>query len=44
EKIIKEVSILLSSQEEYNKMSKAYNPYGDGNACNRIIEFLKEMI
>ncbi|MEA2011513.1 MAG: UDP-N-acetylglucosamine 2-epimerase (non-hydrolyzing), partial [Verrucomicrobiota bacterium] len=43
EKIIKEVSILLSSQEEYNKMSKAYNPYGDGNACNRIIEFLKEM-
>ncbi len=43
-KIIKEVSVLLSSQEEYNKMSKAHNPYGDGKACDRIIEFLKDSI
>ena len=37
DKIIKEVSKLLDDQEYYNSMSKAVNPYGDGNACFRII-------
>jgi len=23
-------------------MSKAHNPYGDGKACEKIIDFLKE--
>lgn len=32
---------LLDDVEEYNKMSKAVNPYGDGKACPRIIEGLK---
>ena len=42
ESIIKEAQKLLDNEEEYNKMSKAHNPYGDGMACNRIVEFLKE--
>lgn len=39
--IVKEVSVLLDNQEEYNKMSKAVNPYGDGKACGRIVNSLK---
>lgn len=33
EKIVGEVSTLLDDAEAYEKMSKAVNPYGDGNAC-----------
>ena len=36
--IMDNVSKLLSDKEEYNKMSKANNPYGDGQACRRIVE------
>ncbi|MBP3354656.1 MAG: UDP-N-acetylglucosamine 2-epimerase (non-hydrolyzing) [Bacteroidales bacterium] len=36
-KIIDEVSALIENDEYYNFMSKATNPYGDGNACSRII-------
>ncbi len=39
-KIVNEVSILLDDTGAYNKMSKAVNPYGDGQACRRIIEVL----
>ena len=41
QKIVDEVSTLLDSQEAYDKMSKAVNPYGDGKACQRIVDFLK---
>ena len=41
EKIITEVSTLLDNKEVYDLMSKAVNPYGDGRACERIIEALK---
>lgn len=43
DKIINEVSELLDNEESYNKMSKAVNPYGDGSACKRIVDFLKEL-
>lgn len=43
DKIINEVSELLDNEESYNKMSKAVNPYGDGSACKRIVDFLKEV-
>ncbi len=43
ETIIKEAQLLLDLQDEYIKMSKAHNPYGDGKACERIVEFLKEI-
>lgn len=39
--IVNEVSILLDDVVEYEKMSKAVNPYGDGLACKRIVEYLK---
>lgn len=41
DKIMTEVSTLLDSKEAYDLMSKAVNPYGDGRACERIIEALK---
>ena len=43
DKIINEVSELLDNEESYNMMSKAVNPYGDGSACKRIVDFLKEV-
>jgi len=33
---------LLEDREEYEKMSKASNPYGDGLASRRIVEILEE--
>lgn len=40
DRIISEVSKLLDIPEEYEKMSKAVNPYGDGMACKRIVNWL----
>lgn len=40
DKIVNEVSALLDDREYYDKMSKAVNPYGDGLACERIVEYL----
>lgn len=42
-KIVDEVSELLDSTEAYEKMSKAVNPYGDGKACGRIVDFLLKL-
>lgn len=38
ENIIKHAQELLHDEEAYHKMSKAANPYGDGNACKRIVD------
>ncbi|AZB91508.1 UDP-N-acetylglucosamine 2-epimerase (non-hydrolyzing) [Acinetobacter pittii] len=35
------VSELLEDTSLYNAMADAYNPYGDGTACQQIIDFLK---
>jgi len=40
--IIKEAQKLLDDKMEYEKMSKAHNPYGDGKACEKIVKFIKE--
>ena len=40
-KIVGEVSTLLEDTAAYERMSKAVNPYGDGLACGRIVETLK---
>lgn len=40
ERIVEEVSLLLTDSENYQRMSKAHNPYGDGQACSRIVDFL----
>ena len=39
--IVSEVSSLLDDPVAYDKMSKAVNPYGDGNACARIVNALR---
>lgn len=40
EKIEQGVSMLLDDAECYRRMSEAVNPYGDGRACDRIVEKL----
>lgn len=42
--IIREVSMLLEDSSAYEKMSKAVNPYGDGQACVRIVDVLRRVI
>lgn len=42
EKIETSVTALLTDEVLYRKMSQAQNPYGDGKACGRIADFLKE--
>jgi UDP-N-acetylglucosamine 2-epimerase (non-hydrolysing) len=42
QRIISETNNLLDNKQAYEIMSKAHNPYGDGKACERIINFMKE--
>ncbi len=41
ETIYETFKLLLESKEEYEKMSRACNPYGDGHACKRIADVLE---
>ncbi|MCI1898669.1 MAG: UDP-N-acetylglucosamine 2-epimerase (non-hydrolyzing) [Enterobacter sp.] len=41
QRIVEEVTRLLHDEEEYQAMSRAHNPYGDGQACSRILHALK---
>jgi len=40
EKIASEIAELLENKESYRKMANAVNPYGDGRACERIVQTL----
>ena len=40
DKIVDGVSTLLDDPEQYDRMSRAVNPYGDGKACPRIAQAL----
>ena len=40
--IVSETKNLLNDKETYNNMSKLHNPYGDGKASKRIVEFLSK--
>lgn len=40
-KIVKEANTLIHDHEKYNNMSKLHNPYGDGKACERIVDAAK---
>ena len=42
-KIVEECNVLINNTEKYNKMSGLHNPYGDGKACKKIVEFLKKL-
>jgi len=41
EKIYRMFKKLLENEEEYQKMSRACNPYGDGNSSIRIADILE---
>ena len=41
DKIVDNVSSLIDDADKYDKMSHAVNPYGDGKACRRIVDFFK---
>jgi len=41
--IVKKVNQLLTNNELYTKMSRAHNPYGDGNASNTICAILENI-
>ncbi|UPT77175.1 UDP-N-acetylglucosamine 2-epimerase (non-hydrolyzing) [Sulfurovum sp. XGS-02] len=43
ETIITEAQKLLDDEDAYNTMAKAHNPYGDGKACERIVDFIKRV-
>ena len=43
QKITEEAQRLLNDKKEYEKMSKAHNPYGDAKACERIVKFIKDI-
>ena len=40
--IVSGVTNLLNSRKDYEMMSRAHNPYGDGMASSRIINIIKE--
>lgn len=40
ENIVKTAEEIISDTEEYNRMSKAINPYGDGKASKRIVNYI----
>ena len=42
ENIYKNIKLLLDNEEEYEKMSKASNPYGDGFASKRIADIIEK--
>ncbi len=43
-KIMNKVAELIENQEKYECMSKALNPYGDGHACERIMEYTLKIL
>ena len=38
--IVNSVNDLLTNKDNYKKMSQSHNPYGDGKACQRIVDVL----
>lgn len=42
ERLVKELTELLTNDESYKVMSVAHNPYGDGKACRKIADYLSK--
>lgn len=43
DKIVSHTNNLMQNETQYRKMSSLHNPYGDGNASNRIVDFIKNL-
>lgn len=44
ERIVESVSELLQNSAAYRRMSESINPYGDGKACDRILQALESIV
>lgn len=44
DRIISESRKLLENKEAYSRMSKLHNPYGDGRACEKIVNYISKII
>ena len=42
--IVTEALDLLNNADRFEKMSRLHNPYGDGKACERIVNFINKLI
>jgi UDP-N-acetylglucosamine 2-epimerase (non-hydrolysing) len=42
DRIVAEATRLLEDQDEYTRMTRVHNPYGDGHACERIARTLAD--
>lgn len=42
--IVESIQQLLDDKKLYDRMSNAHNPYGDGQACSRIVAILREAL
>lgn len=43
ERIVAEAMKLIKERKEYLRMSKIHNPYGDGKACERIVNYISRI-
>jgi UDP-N-acetylglucosamine 2-epimerase (non-hydrolysing) len=44
QQIVEQTLVLLNDLDVYKEMSQAHNPYGDGQACSRIVkQLIKEL-
>ena len=41
--IVAEALKLLNNKAHFEKTSRLHNPYGDGKACERIVEFMNKL-
>ena len=41
--LVREAEKLLNDQNEYEMMSRAHNPYGDGKACERVVQLMQDL-
>lgn len=41
--IVSETINLINNEERFQKMSKLHNPYGDGKACKKIVQFIAKL-
>lgn len=41
--LVREAEKLLNDQREYEMMSRAHNPYGDGKACVRVVQLMQDL-
>ena len=44
DRIVGDVSTLLTDMAAYDRMSRAVNPYGDGKACGSIESFVRNLL